>query len=161
MRKQRKPVSANALELILEKWMKDKLCGGSGKMTDSAKSTVSYTSDSAMVFDYKGVCDRLMDDTDMIKNVLKLYFIDTPPKVALIKKAILDNNCPEVELLSHAINGASANVGLERIRCIAAVIEQAGRAGDLSIVSGLIQELEKQFTVGEAQVQTDLSEKNF
>jgi HPt (histidine-containing phosphotransfer) domain-containing protein len=56
-------------------------------------------------------------------------------------------------MLSHAIKGTLANVGLERIRRVVAVIEQAGHAGDLSIAQSLIQELEEQIAAGEAQVQ--------
>lgn len=153
-----KPVATNELASILEKWLGDKIRRGIGKMADPVKSTEKNVIDSSIIFDYKGVCDRLTNDTDLIKNVLKLYFSDTPPKVALIKKAVLEKNYAEVEMLSHAIKGASANVGLERIRSIATVIEQAGRAGDLSIVPGLIQELDEQFAAGEVKVQKILSD---
>ncbi len=147
-----KPVDANALESILEKWLKDKIRIGWEKFSASAKSSANNVIDSSIVFDYRGVCERLTNDSDLVKNILKLFFIDTPPKMSLLKKAIFEENYTDVEMLSHAIKGAAANVGLERIRSIAAVIELAGHAGDLSIVPELVNELDEQFITGEKQV---------
>jgi CheY-like chemotaxis protein/HPt (histidine-containing phosphotransfer) domain-containing protein len=149
-----KPVAVNELTSILEKWLKDKIRKSPGTIAGLSKSSTNHTSDSThIIFDYKGVCDRLMNDMDLIKNVLKLYFTDTLSKIVLVKKALLEENCTDVEMFSHAIKGASANVGLEGIRYIAAVIEQAGRVGDLSIARSLILELEEQFATGKVQVQ--------
>jgi CheY-like chemotaxis protein len=140
------PVNAGELGLMLDKWLKNK-----GE-TAHPKSPLNLNDDSTEIFDFKGVSDRLMNDTELLNNVITLFFSDTSKKMQTLKRAISEQNSAQVELIAHSMKGAAGNVGLERFRKIAGIIELGGRAGDLSIGSGMIKELDEQLKVAKEYV---------
>ena len=46
---------------------------------------------------------------------------------------------------NHSINGASANMGGERLRAVASEMENAAKSQDLTAASSFMNELERQF----------------
>jgi CheY-like chemotaxis protein/HPt (histidine-containing phosphotransfer) domain-containing protein len=145
-----KPVKPDELALILEKWLK--------KKNNDEHRMMGLTTDTIEIFDFKGVSDRLMNDMDLMEKVMKLFFSDTPGTINSLKMAFADGNCSEVETLAHTLKGAAGNIGLNKFSNIARFIEQAGRAGDLSIASGLIPELEEQFSIAKVHVKKTIPE---
>jgi PAS domain S-box-containing protein len=144
-----KPVKPDELALILERWLEKK---------SNKYKMKGLVSDTIEIFDFKGVSDRLANDMDLIVMVMNLFFADTPGTINTLKSAFADGNCSQVETLAHTLKGASGNIGLDKFSNLMRFIEQAGRAGDLSIASGSIAELDEQFSIAKVQVKKTIPE---
>jgi HPt (histidine-containing phosphotransfer) domain-containing protein len=97
------------------------------------------------VFDRAGLLARLMDDASLMHTVTQGFVQDIPHQIAALRTFLANADAKGAERQAHTIKGASANVGGERLRQTAYLIEQAARAGDLHTASSLLPNLESAF----------------
>lgn len=100
----------------------------------------------AEVFDEAGVLARLMGDRALMKVVVLAFLCDFPNKLRSLTEAIRSENLPAIRDLLHAIRGASANAGAEKIKVIVLRMEEACAAGDIDIVRSSNKSLVAHFT---------------
>ena len=127
--------------------------------SESAESTTSTTTpaeDQKAVFDRDGLLERLGDAEYLHMFVLK--FIETTTELmAALNGEIGAENQSGIHLQSHSIKGASASIGAEAMRSIAAQMELTAKEGELSGIPALYAELTeafgafKEFAPGRAQ----------
>ena len=97
------------------------------------------------VFDKPGMLARLMDDEDLARTVALGFVADIPNQIVELRRCLDAGDVPGSVRQAHTIKGASANVGGERLRSVAAEMEQAARGDDLAAVKGRVPELEAAF----------------
>jgi len=72
------------------------------------------------------------DDEEMLAELLVLFRDSSASDLALINDGLAANDATAVADAAHSIKGASASLGVEGVRSIAAELEKKGRGNDLS-----------------------------
>jgi HPt (histidine-containing phosphotransfer) domain-containing protein len=72
------------------------------------------------------------DDEEMLAELLVLFHDSSASDLARINGGLAAGDSVAVADAAHSIKGASASLGVEGVRKIAAELEKKGRAGDLS-----------------------------
>ncbi|MEI6673642.1 MAG: PAS domain S-box protein [Verrucomicrobiota bacterium] len=136
-----KPVSPQSLAAILRKWLPADMTQGPPEDEDSNTPFQPALG----IFDQAGMTARLMHDAALIQMVSQGFLLDIPQQIIAIANHLEAGNALAVERQAHTLKGAAANVGGERLRELAAKIERAAAANDLSAAASLIPDLEIQF----------------
>ncbi|MBU1168230.1 MAG: response regulator, partial [Proteobacteria bacterium] len=151
-----KPVDALSMANLIETWLPP------GKMADhghgpratssgdmdrplSAERRPASTPEAPLIFNWKAVLDRLMNDEELAFMVLEGFMDDIPKKILSLKNLLDTDDSKGSEMIAHTIKGAASNVGGDCLQAVALVIEKASRNGDLISAKANIQNLETQF----------------
>jgi HPt (histidine-containing phosphotransfer) domain-containing protein len=98
-----------------------------------------------MVFDLDGVLARLEGDHTMAQVVFASFLEGLPQKIQALKHLVKSGDRAGSARLAHAICGASARVGGESLRSLAAAMEKAADEGDQDFLAAGMEKLEIQF----------------
>ena len=98
------------------------------------------------VYDRAAMLERMMGDEELAAMVLGVFLDDLPRQIALLKEMVAREE-PDCGRQAHAIKGAAANVGGERLTMVALGMEKAADRGDLSAVRASMASLEAEFAV--------------
>jgi len=139
-----KPISSNVLADKLERWLMPR-AEGKDERTREIMSKQPPEKE-LPVFDFSALLERLMDDGDLAKIIMKAFLSDMPQQIQALKGYLETGDAPGVERQAHTIKGASANVEGSSLQALAFEMEKAGKAGDLNSVKALMGELEMQFS---------------
>jgi CheY-like chemotaxis protein/HPt (histidine-containing phosphotransfer) domain-containing protein len=130
-----KPVSPNALADMLTRWLPSR------QPTLAAKAD-----DAALLFDYAGMLQRMMNDEHLAHDVILGFLDDMPGQIAEIQRFGQERDVAKIARQAHQIRGAAANVGAEALRALAGRIEEAARRGDGRSTALQIDEMEPLFS---------------
>lgn len=83
-------------------------------------------------WDREFALEQAGDDEEMLAELLLLFRDSSTNDLARMREALAKNDGPALADAAHSIKGASASLGVEGIRKLAAEIEKAGRQGDLA-----------------------------
>ncbi|MEI6261669.1 MAG: response regulator [Deltaproteobacteria bacterium] len=141
-----KPVSPQELADRLRKWLPKNTgeCECIQIEQDTEISDESNTTDPP-IWDRHKMMERLLDDEDLAKMIQDRFLADIPQQIQELKAFLESGDVSGVEFQAHTINGASANMGGERLRAVASEMENAAIAQDLTAASSFMNELERQF----------------
>jgi PAS domain S-box-containing protein len=142
-----KPVSTLALADVLDRWLPP---GPAAVESLNARAACAPPPDTARdgeapVFDLPTVMSRMMDDDALVRKVIAGFLGDMPKQLAVLRSLVDAGDAPSARVTAHAIKGAAANVGGERMRESAQGIERAATAGDLASAKALLADLNRQF----------------
>lgn len=84
-------------------------------------------------------------DAAFVIELITMFGEDSPPRLEGIGAALAAGDAAEVAKNAHSLKGTGANFGAERFRSLAQAIETAGKAGDLTGVPALHEELKAEF----------------
>jgi PAS domain S-box-containing protein len=138
-----KPISSKVLADKLERWLAPG-AGYKGK-TEETRIQEQSSSKGSPIFDYQVLMERLMDDEDLVKTIMKAFLSDIPQQIVKLKEFIDAENSIGAGRQAHTIKGAAANVEGISLREVAFEMEKAGKAGELNSVKALFGDLELQF----------------
>jgi PAS domain S-box-containing protein len=138
-----KPISVAGLRDVLDKW----LCKGDSSLPAAAGQQVLSRADESetMVFDQASVLARMMGDSELATMVFEAFRGDMPLQIQTLRALLLSGDAHSCARQAHLIKGASANVGAERLRKVAAEMEKAAQAGDLNACNDRMTDLEARF----------------
>jgi HPt (histidine-containing phosphotransfer) domain-containing protein len=144
-----KPVSPQALADALERWLpRDDAAALSHPATGPGRASPAAERASEVPgFDRVGMLARLMDDEDLARVVVGGFLADAPKQVVALRDYLAADDRPAVLRQAHTLKGASAAVGGEALRAVAADMEQAAHAGDLAAVTARLPALEAQLAL--------------
>jgi PAS domain S-box-containing protein len=141
-----KPVEVSALVAALKKWLKPR---GEGRQPLEGETEedigTSTREEEVPVFDSAALMDRVMNDEALARRVIDRFLVDLPEQIMQLKSFAAAGEAHHVEQQAHQIKGASATVGGEALCALAATMEQAGKAGDLTAIRTRMAELDAQF----------------
>ena len=142
-----KPVSPRALAEALDKWLPPGSAAAPGHAVATPEPGVplSAPGSNTPVFDRAGMMTRVMEDEDLAKEIVAAFLEDIPRQIAALRVCLEGGDARGAGRQAHTIKGASANVGGERLREVAAEMEVSGKAGDLAAVTGRLAELDERF----------------
>jgi HPt (histidine-containing phosphotransfer) domain-containing protein len=147
-----KPFDRKQLRDVLRRWLPAQAGGTSAAARDSEGEEVVSglrAEEKKEVFDRDGLLERLGDGEYLHMFVLK-FIESSADLMAALDREIEAQNSSGIHLQSHSIKGASAGIGAETMRTIAAQMEAQAKEGDLSGLPVLYAELQEAFTAFKA-----------
>ena len=145
-----KPVEIRALVAALKKWLPSKDSGPpAAEPVASVAAAPPPEPKAAPVFDRASLLERVMGDERLAHVVVQGFLGDIPGQVERLKKIAAAKDAPGVQQQAHKVKGACAAVSAEAMSALAAVLEEAGQAGDLATIAARMPEVERQFAAME------------
>ncbi len=141
-----KPVNPQALAAALERWLPNRQAAD--PTAGERRPTVQQAAPPPAplpVWDRLCMLDRMLGDEELAREILECFLADIPDQLGSLRKSLESGDASAAERQAHAIKGAAANVGGERLRQTALAIETAAGAGNLTAARAGIAELERQF----------------
>ena len=127
-----KPFGADLLEQTIEKWTGPSTAENLPARLPLEDLARPPAGTSAKIFDPEDLTDRLMGNQKLAQRTVRGFIEDAPRQLARLAQAVSEGDAGQVRLLAHSIKGASSGVcGLEMQKA-AWILEQMGRAGDLT-----------------------------
>lgn len=137
-----KPIMMSALRDALSRWLR----AGDAAIATADPQIASINADEATpIFDKAGALGRLDGDDELAQIVFAAFLEDIPSQIQALKQRVAERDDAGSARQAHSIRGASANVGGESLRKLAAEMEKAADAGDWHSVITRMDELERQF----------------
>ena len=135
-----KPVSPQELAAALERWSSH---GSHSRLvvSDNPPEEQSGPRD----FDREAFLERTMGDRELAAEVAVAFLADAPLTFANLSAAIGSGDAEAAGNFAHKLKGSSANIGGEKLRGIAAWMQDAGTEGDLGRLSELLPPAEAAF----------------
>ena len=140
-----KPFRADLLEQTIEKWTARSTAENLPARLPLEDLARPPADTSAKIFDPEDLIDRLMGNQKLAQRTVRGFLEDVPRQLARLAQAVSEGDAGQVRLLAHSIKGASSGVcGLEMQKA-AWILEQMGRAGDLTGATAGLSELSASF----------------
>jgi len=140
-----KPIFKGALHDVLRRWLPS---GDSATPAASGTLVPAETSErKTKVFDPASVLSRLEGDKELVQIVFDAFLADAPHQLEVLKELVEHGDHAGTARQAHSIRGASASVGGESLRKLAADMEKAADADDWNFVLSRMDELELEFTL--------------
>ena len=146
-----KPVKAEELEAVLERWIPR------GEEEGASMATVSPG-------DAKGPLDRAAIDgllglggSELLSELAESFSGDTSSALAALREAAKAGDARSVERIAHSLKGGSGSMGAERMSAICAELQDVGASGDLHRAPGLLNRLEEEFGRARAALEAELA----
>lgn len=108
------------------------------------------------IFDKAGMQDRLMNDEELIRIVIEGFLVDIPKQIQLLKGYLESGELTNAERQAHTIKGASANIGGEALRMVAANLEETIKQANMAAVQAKIGSLDLNFERLRSELQKEL-----
>ena len=157
-----KPVSQNNLKKILQSWL---LKPESKEQTLEREQTKNTTvklknkpedvplDQLEPVFDHVTMSNRMMDDEDLIRIVIKAFLGDIPKQINILITAVANGDCQTAADQLHKIKGAASNVGGMALSAQTINMEQACETGNLEMLRQALPELERNVSLLKAAME--------
>jgi len=149
-----KPITPAALTELLDRWLPEvearTRTGAARAHTLRPRASTppggpAGVDGDAPVFAETTLLERLMGDSDLVREIGRAFLDDIPGRMAALAASVGAGDAPDAGRQAHTIKGAAANVGGEALCEVAAGIEEAGRDGDLERLEADLPELQRQF----------------
>jgi PAS domain S-box-containing protein len=146
-----KPISYQALEAILERWLPDRTDDGEAPNKANGVTGIGNPTEGkpkardTKTWDRRLMLQRMMEDEELAKTVVGAFLDDIPGQLAALKALVQDGQPEKAGDQAHKIKGAAANVAAHAFQETAYTMEKAGRAGDTELLRRKMHELEQHF----------------
>ena len=115
--------------------------GSSAEVRPAELGHAPSGTDSLMPLDRGALLARCMGNLEFALSLLSDFERDLPKRVDQIVERIRQGDAPAAAESAHALKGAAGIVTAESLRMLAAEIEAAGKAGDLTRIASLADQL--------------------
>jgi HPt (histidine-containing phosphotransfer) domain-containing protein len=96
------------------------------------------------VFDRNATLARMEGNTELLQEIVALFFDEIPRLLAAIQESITHRDAKGLERAAHTLKGAVSNFGAQGAYKVALRLEVMGRGGDLAQSEEAYVELEKE-----------------
>ena len=83
-----------------------------------------------------------MGNEELAQTILAGFVEDLPRRIEALREMLQRGNAKDATMQAHTIKGATATVGGEAVRALAAALEESGRKGDLQGMRSRLAEIE-------------------
>lgn len=101
---------------------------------------------------------RLDGDSALLAELARLFMQEGPKLLESLKTAIAERDSRGVEIQAHTLKGSISTFGPSHVHHLAFALEQKGRAGDLTGVDELFDQLHKFFDIFMGDLESVASE---
>lgn len=97
--------------------------------------------DGVPVFDRDKALRMAGGEVDLLQELAETILEDVPEQLEKIQTALTQEDWDGLRGLAHYVKGGAANVGAERLRRVAEVVETASREGDTSTAASVARNI--------------------
>jgi CheY-like chemotaxis protein len=137
-----KPINQSILKATLMKWLLNDTSIQSPNMenpiTHSTPKQLSY--DELPLWDEVDALHRLGGNNALMRKIIESFMNDGPKSLALLSKALEDNNTQDAQLHAHSLKGSAGNVGALKLQNFSKHLEDAAKDNNLSEVQAGFEE---------------------
>ena len=108
----------------------------------SAENATEATARHLPDFDFAALLDRMSGYEDLLREMVGDYLENLAGYIRAVRIGAAAGDFDETARAAHTIKGVAANMNAERLRDLAATLEQAARAEDLQSVTRALPQLE-------------------
>lgn len=90
----------------------------------------------------------------LVGQMIRLFISNAGQRVDQIRAGVRANQIGEAEMGAHSLKSSAANLGAERVRALAAVIELAAADGNMPPVTENLPELESAFAAAVSELES-------
>jgi HPt (histidine-containing phosphotransfer) domain-containing protein len=98
----------------------------------------------AAVFDQQASLARVQGDREMLQEIARLFFVETPELLATIRESIARGDSHAQARAAQSVKGTVESFGAQAAREAALRLEVMGRGGDLTQAAPACAELEQE-----------------
>ena len=136
-----KPIQPAELQSAIQRWARRALAAPGPRTEPPAAPPAP----SDLVFQRAEVLKRIGDDPNILWELLKVFFDESPRLAADLAGALKSGDLAAATRHAHSWKGAAAAVGAPRVRLAAEQVESAIEAGQPLQAAALLPELERAF----------------
>ncbi len=151
-----KPIELNILSKKINKWLFQKNINNLLKLEDKNEAILNQENKYPKnfnkqnknsnfyqnnIFDKKILLDRLKNNKNLFKKIIKIFLDDHDALLIDLDKAVKDNDSKMIQFHAHKIKGASANINAELVKDAAYSLESLCRKNNLNGVQELVNRL--------------------
>ncbi len=160
-----KPVDANSLKNMLEKWCNSGQSVSEAKgnsvsdQPDAPNSSVEVLTDNKKklsVYDRQKFLERVMNDEELAAVIIAGFLKDIPVQIERLRDYIEAGLAEKAGRQAHAIKGAAANVSGQAMSLVCLAMEKAGAEGKLDQLREYLPILNKEFQCIKTAMQEDI-----
>lgn len=128
-----KPVSLNALQALLQRWITLKqeaeapkageVAEAGGELITNSREPVTSSSDSETPVDLRRLNEIMRGNRARQRRLLEIFIQNAQTEIEEIRNAIATSDCLKLGQKGHRLKGSSANVGVNYIATLAAELE--------------------------------------
>ena len=133
-----KPIQPDKFGETIARWIPYNAAAGQDR-------TGGKPSDEASVFDRAALLNRVGGDKDFCQEIIGMFLQDVPTQIESLENAISKKETALVDRQAHTLKGASGNVGAISLQEAAMHLEMAGKNGDLSRATEMLNTIKKEF----------------
>ncbi|QIN82884.1 PAS domain S-box protein [Rubrobacter tropicus] len=149
-----KPVRSEDLDATLSRWVVPDREGPEGVADDGSADPSPEEAevlDRAVISSLRGLQGE--GDPDIVAELATMFLEDASERLLELRKAIRQGDAEKVASVSHALKGASGNLGAKRVFALCQEFEEMGNSGVLAGASGRIGRLEVEVTRARAELE--------
>jgi signal transduction histidine kinase/CheY-like chemotaxis protein/HPt (histidine-containing phosphotransfer) domain-containing protein len=98
----------------------------------------------ASPIDREALLNRVGGDEELLMEIVQLFLVDCPLRVAAIKEAVAGGNPDEIRLAAHALKGSASNMSAIALTAAARTIERLGTERRVDAAPAALRELSAQ-----------------
>ena len=99
------------------------------------------------ILDVETALARIENDRVLFAQIVEIYIAEAPKHLSEIRTAISSDERKVIERHAHSLKSASANVGAERVRKAASVLEDQAHLENLAGIKQLAQQIETEIAL--------------
>ena len=107
------------------------------------QNEASSASDDIQVFDQQTALENLANDTDLLRQVARMFIDGHAEQLAELEQAVLASDATAIRAIAHRLKGSvgafSAHYSMDRARAL----EMLGKSGDLAAAQSVFAELKQ------------------
>jgi HPt (histidine-containing phosphotransfer) domain-containing protein len=96
-------------------------------------------------------------EPDVLKEVLRLFLDEVPPRIVRLRNAWAAGNIEEVHRAAHSLKGSAGNIGARRLHAVCGQLDDKARSRDLAALAPLVDALGAEFDKVEAEIRRVMS----
>ena len=111
-----------------------------------APATLPAPTDAPVALEVIAELQELMGETgnQSLRHLNEVFFRSAEKYILAMHKALADGDGAALAREAHRLRGNSGSLGAQRVASVCAIIEQRSLGGDLTQVSGLLEQLEQE-----------------
>ena len=133
-----KPIQPGKFGETIARWIPDDAAAEQDR-------TGGKPSEESSVFDRTAFLDRIGGDEELCLEIIGLFLQDVPGQIEFLENTINKKDPALVDRQAHTLKGASGNVGAVSLQDAALQLELAGKNGDLSRATEMLNTIKKEF----------------
>ncbi len=140
-----KPVNADLLLSVIEKWTRQKRTSSSEKEKDLDKTRI---------FNHGPALERAMEDKEFLEMVVNEFIRTLPGKILAVEEDFEKKDMAGLIQKAHSLRGSASTIGADAICAAALELEKAGDIGDMEVFLKKIQGVKEAFGKFSAYINT-------